>query len=505
MSLVDTRLPSHYILKDKSEDKLIKERDSFEHDSLEYKVTAQKLNRRMMKNRGIRREKDKLELDSDKFGKYVYNNRIHAKLIHQQVYFYNVLKGTYDQVSERFVLKCMKEILEECPYKVWSMSRQSVYLESFMLCLEHITELTPDPNSLLLNNGILYIDDYCNGKQTLAPFTPDEIHLTRVANNYDPTASCEIFEHTLNDIFNHDKQTVLAFQEIMGWLLYYGGHWKIQKFIVFYGSGSNGKSLLCSVIRRLLGEDNCSSSFLDSIQERFGFQDMFGKMVNISPESEQKKALNSASIKAFTGGDAITYEFKHRPAFTSYNYTKLIIATNSKIKTNDRSMGFFRRLLIFVFENTYKELKAGEQRKPNIKYMDTELEAKLMMELPGILNFALQGLKRLIDNNWRLTESTKMRSLQEQYYREVNELEIFADQCLLYIENGKTKSSDLYTQYEKWCKDVLNRDVSYNRQNFHKAFKEYLSSEGVIWRLVELRGYQHYKGIALAEASQNIV
>ena len=499
MSLVETRLPSHYISKDNSEEKLKKERDSCERDSLEYKVASQKLNIRMMKNRGIRREKAKLELDSDKFGKYVYNNRIKAKLIHQQVYFYNMYKGIHDQVNERFILKCMKEILEECPYNVWSMGRQNVYLESFMLCLEHITELIPDPNSLLLNNGVLYIDDFCNGKRTLAPFTPDEIHLTRVPHNYDPSASCEIFIHTLNDIFNYDKQTVLAFQEIMGWLLYYGGRWKIQKFIVFYGSGSNGKSLLCSVIRRLLGEENCSSAFLDSIQERFGFQDMFGKMVNISPESEQKKDLNSASIKAFTGGDAVTYEFKHKPSFTDYNYTKLIIATNSKIKTNDRSMGFFRRLHIFPFENTYKELKAGEQRKPNIKYMDTELEAKLIAELPGILNFALEGLKRLIDNKWRLTESDKMKSFQDQYYREANELEAFADQCLLYKEDGKIKSSEVYLLYENWCRDVLNKDASYTRVNFHRAFKEYLNKEGVIWRSVEIRGYQHYKGIANAD------
>lgn len=498
MNVLEKRLPSNYIFKDKSEDALKRSRDTNMYNSPEYKVAAQIYLKNLMKNRGISREKTKYELDCDKFGKYVHIYRIRAKLIHQQVYFYNIVTSTYDQVDERFILKCMKEILEECPCKVWSMGRQNTYLESFMLCLEHITELIPDPNSLLLKNGILHIDDYCSGKLKLIPFTPDEIHLTRIPHNFDLTAKCEIFEQTLNDIFNNDRQLVLSFQEVLGWLLYYGGHWKIQKIIIFYGKGANGKSLLCSVIRRMLGEENCSSTFLDSIQERFGFQDMFGKMVNISPESEQKKDLNSASMKAVCGGDAVTFEFKYKPAFTAYNYTKLIISTNSKIKTSDKSMGFFRRLHIFPFENTYKELKAGEQRKPNVKYMDTTLEAKLTAEIPGILNFALEGLKRLIMNDWHLTESDKMRAFQEQYYYEANELECFADQCLLFKEGSKIKSSEVYSIYEKWCRDKHLKGVSYGRIEFHKAFKEYLNNEGVIWSSVEIHGYQYYKGLAPA-------
>lgn len=498
MSMVTTREPSYYISKDNTEVRLKKARDALGNGSADYKVATSTYKNQLMKNRGISSNKSKLELDCDKFGKYVFYVRIRAKLIQNQVYFYNIVEGTYDQVDERFTLKCLKEILEECPLKVWSMGRQKTYLESFMLCLEHIKELAPDPNSLLMKNGILHINEYCIGHQKLLPFTPDEIHLTRIPHNFDPTAKGKVFEQTLNDIFNNDKQLVQSLQEVMGWLLYYGGQWKIQKVVVFYGKGANGKSLLCSVIRRLLGESNCSSSFLDSVQERFGFQDMYMKMVNISPEAEQKKDLNSASFKALCGGDAVTFEFKHKTAFTAYNYTKLVICTNSRIKTNDKSKGFFRRLHIFPFENTYRELKAGEEKNPNLKYIDTDLEAKLMDEIPGILNFALEGLKRLIENNWHLTESDKMKAIQDQYYYEANELEVFTDQCLLFKEGSKIKSSEVYTIYEQWCRNTLMKDSSYGRNEFHRVLKEYLNSEGVIWSTSEIHGYLYYKGLAKA-------
>ena len=83
---------------------------------------------------------------------------------------------------------------------------------------------------------------------------------------------------------------------------------------------------------------------------------------------------------------------KHRDPFEFQHYAKLLFSANEFIPSRDRSYGFFRRFQIIRFERIFKE---SEQ--------DQDLEETLQHDLPGILNWALLGLKKLIDNEWVIT------------------------------------------------------------------------------------------------------
>lgn len=495
MNNVEIRKTSDFIKVDPFEENLRECLRMCRMGTDEYQILQLKLYNMQMNNRGISDTKKGFVIDGNIFAKYLSDMRLDAVNTNGKVKFFNYAEGDYQAVDETFQNKCLKEILEECPSNVWSVANQGTYRKAFLLNMEHLVRIPVNPNRLLLKNGILDIEGYCSGvPDVMHPFSPEEVLTVKVPHEYDPNAKCDLFRNTVADIFGQDSELIRSFQEMMGYLLYYGGEWPIQKFFVFYGKGSNGKSLLCSIIRKLLGEKNCSSTPLDRLHETFALQDLYGKMVNISPEAEQKKLMDTATIKALCGGDAIRYEFKYEAPFTDLNYAKLITCTNHPIKTNDISIGFFRRLHVFPFDNQYKELKEGEKPKPGVKYMDTSLEEKLTKELPGILNFALEGLKRLKNNNWKMSDSKRIKDIQDKYYNDANEIEVFTDQCLSIRVGTRSKSSEVYDKYVDWSLKVLKRRVTFNRNEFHKKLREYLDKEEIPWSRSEIHGIDYYNG-----------
>ena len=103
------------------------------------------------------------------------------------------------------------------------------------------------------------------------------------------------------------------------------------------------------------------------------------RMISVN-ETEEGQALAEAKIKQMTGGDTI----KGRPLYGSYVdikiIGKIILATNSLPHINNSDHGIWRRIMAIPFNRTFSE---AEQ--------DKTLQSKLMAELPGILNWAIQG------------------------------------------------------------------------------------------------------------------
>jgi putative DNA primase/helicase len=76
---------------------------------------------------------------------------------------------------------------------------------------------------------------------------------------YDPTAQCHKFEAFLQRIFAGDAETVRFLQRFFGYSL--TGSTVEQQFVVFWGTGANGKSTLVEVIRHCLGEYGLQADF----------------------------------------------------------------------------------------------------------------------------------------------------------------------------------------------------------------------------------------------------
>jgi len=105
--------------------------------------------------------------------------------------------------------------------------------------------------------------------------------------------------------------------------------------------------------------------------------------------------------------------------------------------------------------------------------MDRDLEEKLIGELSGIFNFALEGYRRLRERKFRLMESQSMKLMKQDYRREMDSVRAFANECLMKTKdpNDKVKFGTAYQAYINFCKNDGKKEPE-KKTDFKKVLKD---------------------------------
>lgn len=234
----------------------------------------------------------------------------------------------------------------------------------------------PDPNILNFKNGLLNIETYA-----LRQHTPEYLSTSQIPILYDRHATAPRWFKFINDITDGDHEQATLLQQIAGYCL--TNDTRFAKAFIFFGSGANGKSLYTRLIGKLIGRENVSSLNLSTITKQFGLTGLIGKKLNLIDEISGNY-FESNVIKNLISGETMAAEVKFRPDPIEFVPTaKLIFTVNELPKINDTTPGLYRRFIIVPFERSFMAAP------------DLDLESKLTEELPGILNWAIEGLKKL--------------------------------------------------------------------------------------------------------------
>jgi putative DNA primase/helicase len=115
---------------------------------------------------------------------------------------------------------------------------------------------------------------------------------------------------------------------------------------------------------------------------------LHGKLANICGETGVEGINDLSNLKAATGRDQIEARQPHKQWVKFYNYAKMVFSMNQVPTINDSTRGRIRRMKTIDYRNSFV-------RGVNA---DENLEDKLMQpeSLTGILNWAIEGLQRLI-------------------------------------------------------------------------------------------------------------
>jgi putative DNA primase/helicase len=229
-------------------------------------------------------------------------------------------------------------------------------------------------------------------------------------------------------------------QEIFGYCLI--PETKAQMSFLFYGPGSTGKSTLLNVLIHMLNKENVSSVPMQNLSDRFRVADLFGKLANIVADLPTKGIEDTGIFKAIVSGDLIHAERKFQEAFSFRPFARLIFSCNNLPGSNDRTNGFYRRLIVIPFNNIVPE----EKRDPH-------LENKLCQEADGILKWAFEGLNRLIKNDYKFSENESTKNLLEEYKKNnSNVLSFVEDVCEFDSEASESKAK-VYFTYRHYCQN----------------------------------------------------
>ena len=296
---------------------------------------------------------------------------------------------------------------------------------------------------------------------------------------FDPNATCPTFVRFLNDIFDGNQDMIACVRRCLGYTLQ--GDVGEQCVFICIGSGSNGKSTFLNVVRRLMGTyaENVSPKFLvASNATDYELATLKGKRFVTCHEADRNARLDEEKLKLLTGGDPLTARVIYGAPETFPPSHKLWVATNELPRIHGVNQAIWRRLKqIIRFPVTIQ----GDD-------VDIFLEAKLFAELPGILNFALDGY-----DDWTIQGLKPPASVEAEWLSYKSE----CDPVGAFVELKCTKDSgtavsaqELFDAYLSYCEDHFLSPIaksSLGKILIKKGFVSLKKREGNHWSGIALK------------------
>lgn len=287
-------------------------------------------------------------------------------------------------------------------------------------------------------------------------FSKEHYSTMRINADYDPAAPTpenwlKFVNTSLGDDINRR-----ALQEMMGYFLV--TNLAAKSFFILHGPTDCGKSVISSVLSSLIGHEKISNVSLQAIcdpSNRWAEGELYNKLLNINTDISDRVLKDTSVLKQFTGvvGDEfLRYEFKCVQPFSGPVTCRLMFICNSLPPTTDHSSAFFNRVKIISFPKSIP-----------VENQDRKLIDKLRLEAPGIINWCLEGLERLIENKYRFTEDKKVKDDYIEYSNTV--LQFVKEHCEFDVTHSES-SSELYKLYVFYCKE--NGYIPFNHRNFTK-------------------------------------
>lgn len=306
------------------------------------------------------------------------------------------------------------------------------------------------PGKVTVANGVLNIAD-----RELEDYDPDALFTNSLPVSFDPDAECPMWHDFLDDATGTDTDRKVL-QEFVGYTLM---HWELpfHKALFIVGPTASGKSTFLDVIRDMLGPENIASVNPQQLtDEQYASARLHGAMANIRNDLDESVIESTGMFKEIIGGDRLKAEEKYQPTFSFEPTAKHLYAANRLPAAATDDNAFYRRVLLTSFPDTVPP----DQRV-------NDLSDTLIQEKPGILNWALDGLERLLDRQAFSLQPTP-EDTRQTWQAWASPIERFkAEAC----ENADRVPKDVaYASFLKFCEEEgLPLNVN-SRQQFSREF-----------------------------------
>ena len=284
-------------------------------------------------------------------------------------------------------------------------------------------------------NGLLHLKT-----RKLYPHSPSFFTLNALDFEYDPDAAKpKEWLKFLNSLWSEDPEAIQTLREIFGLLLTQVT--RHQKIFMIIGPRRSGKGTIARVLTELLGKENVASPTLASLSQNFGLAPLVTKQLAIISDARLSKSTNRSIVTerllSISGEDSQLVDRKYRDPWNGKFTTRFLILTNELPQFMDTSGALPSRFIMLMLRNSF----LGRE--------DLALTDKLLKELPGLLNWSIDGWKRLDKRNY-----FKQPKSSDDALRELDDLAspvgaFVRDWC----EIGKAKEvgvDELFEAHKRW-------------------------------------------------------
>jgi len=290
-----------------------------------------------------------------------------------------------------------------------------------------------DITHINLKNGILDIRT-CE----LRPHTPDEIYITQIPVEYNPSAECPVIMSFMDSTMQ--KPDIKPMLEFIGYCLI--PDTKIERSVMLIGEGANGKTVLLSLISAFIGKNNKSSESLQMLEkDPYSAAELYGKLINVFPDLASGMIYDNHMFKMLTGNesDIRARKIYERP-FKFKNTARLIFGANKVPPVPQNDFAYFRRWMLFEFKNKFIGADC-----------DKDILDKLTVytELSGLLNKVLPHLKHVLSCGDYSYDKT-IEQVENIYRINSDPIAAFTEECVISSDDDCLKIL-MYQRFILWC------------------------------------------------------
>ena len=283
-----------------------------------------------------------------------------------------------------------------------------------------------------------------DGEVELFPHRPESYLTSCSSIVYDATATCPLFDAALDSTFQESAKPLSMrrhWYEFMGYTIFPMRN--IAVIVILFGSGENGKTTLMQTLIRLIGQDRVAASRVEELESnRFMMGSLLGKLLFFDDDVRAGARLPDGSLKKISEVKVITGEHKFGKPFQFTCRTVPVLACNNTLSLADVSNGMRRRLMVVPFDHRFTEAD-----------LDKSLFVKIWAsEMPGILNKAIKGLKRIITRREQFSFPQAVKDATTNWVNQSNPLPAFVEECCQVDASHGSYVADLYASYVDWAK-----------------------------------------------------
>ena len=256
---------------------------------------------------------------------------------------------------------------------------------------------------------------------------------------FDPAAGCPRFERFILEIAAGDVDLADYFQRTAGYDL--TGDVSEQILRMWIGRGSNGKSTLLRALLPVWGDygDVAAFATFERSSQRGSIPNdlaaLMGKRLVWASEAREGARLDEGRLKSITGGDRLRARFLNAEWFSFDPTCKLVLSLNHRPEVSDDSFGFWRRVRLVPFDQTFTP--------------DSSLEGQLRDEAPGILAWAVRGC--LVWQKKGLGHPARVQQATADYEADSDPLRAFIEEACEPVAGAEIAASDFYDHYKGWA------------------------------------------------------
>lgn len=394
-----------------------------------------------------------------------------------------------------------KTLIHEMTIAMWAAEPKDATISSaFRILQKHRTapHLKPghwfgrDVSHLVAcQNGIL---DVHTGQ--LEPHNPQFFTTGILPYSYEPAATAPQWMQFLNSTLEHDAERIALLQEWMGYLLV--GSRQHHKLMLLVGASRSGKGTIGHVISELVGPTSFMGLSLSKFIQDAAMESAIDKKVLFVGDAREVTGPDrervTEAVLNITAGDPMTITRKWKSSWNGVLPGKITIAANRIPSFYDDSGALAGRVLLLPFNKSF----LGRE--------DPTLLQRLLGELPGICNWAIEGLQRLRATG-RFTEPAICREERDEMMEQQAPLLAFIRQECDITPMAAVSTADLYNRYVLWCTQNGMKAGGHNR--FTRELKSTMRARGVVKKAVSIAGrtVNGFEGLTLkaVEINNNVV